>query len=195
MPKNYEIKYQGKMFEIVHFEPKPGVKFETAVRAPGVRLLIENMKDGKLGLLMTKELRHGRNVSEYDFRLPGGKVFDTLEEFNNAKEKNDSMEEHAMHAAKLEAKQEVGVQNGEFTQIALAKAGGSVEWDLYYFLVTNTKIGEQELEEHEKGEIEVVLLTPQEIFDKLKDREIKEGRSADVLWTWLVENNFIEFKN
>ncbi len=193
MDKNSEIKYKGKMFEIVTFEAKPGIVYETAVRSPGVRLLIEHKKDGKVGLLMTQELRRSREGKVLDYRLPGGKVFDSLEEFNNAKENKIDIPLCAFNQAKVEARQEVGVMDGDFSPIAIAKAGGSVEWDLYYFLVKNAIIGEQELEDHEKGEIEVVFLTAKEIFEKLKNKEINEGRSADVIWRWLVDNKFIDF--
>lgn len=142
MNKKSEIKYQGKMFEIVEFSPKEGVVFETAVRAPGVRLLIEYEKDGVTGILMTRELRHGREGSDWDYRLPGGKVFDSLEEFNDARNKNIDINESALKAARLEAKQEVGIDNGNFMPISIAKAGGSVEWDLHYFLVKDAKISE-----------------------------------------------------
>ncbi len=193
MDKNSEIKYKGKMFEIVTFEAKPGIVYETAVRSPGVRLLIEHKKDGKVGLLMTQELRRSREGKVLDYRLPGGKVFDSLEEFNNAKENKIDIPLCAFNQAKVEARQEVGVIDGDFSPIAIAKAGGSVEWDLHYFLVKNARIGEQELEDHEKGEIEVVFLTAKEIFEKLKNKEINEGRSADVIWRWLVDNKFIDF--
>lgn len=194
MNKKSEIKYKGKMFEIVTFEAKPGIVYETAVRSPGVRLLIEHKTDGKVGLLMTQELRRSREGKILDYRLPGGKVFDSLEEFNNAKENNTDISLCAFNQAKVEARQEVGVMGGDFSPITIAKAGGSVEWDLYYFLVKNPVLGEQNLTEEEKlDNIEVVFLTAKEIFEKLKNKEINEGRSADVIWRWLADNKFIDF--
>lgn len=191
--QNLEIVYKGKMFEVVTFSPKEGVVFETAVRAPGVRLLIEHKEEDKFGLLMTKELRHYKGGSEWDYRLPGGKVYDSLDEFNNAKENNSDISKDSLKAAKLEAIQEVGVQNGDFMQLSTARAGGSVEWDLHYFLIKNAEIGKQELEEHEKGEIDVIFIEVKELFEKLKNGEIQEGRSADMIWSWLAKNNFIKF--
>jgi hypothetical protein len=194
MDKKSEIKYQGKMFEIVTFKAKPGYFYETAVRAPGVRLLIEYKKDTQFGLLMTRELRHDRDRSTLDYRLPGGKVFDSLEEYNKAKDNHVDIAAQAFKQAKVEARQEVGVIDGDFTPIAIARAGGSVEWDLHYFLVKNSTLGEQDLTEEEKVDnIEVVFLTVKEIFDKLKNKEINEGRSADVIWRWLADNNFVQF--
>ncbi len=193
MSKESQIVYQGKMFEVVHFEPKPGVTFETAVRAPGVRLLIEHVEGGQKGLLMTSELRHDRELSMQDYRLPGGKIFDTLDQFNLFRESDKDIKDEALRAARLEAKQEAGIEGGSFTYINKAKAGGSVEWDLYYFLVRNAELGNQELEDHEKGEIDVVFLSYKDIFEKLLNKEINEGRTADVLWRYLANNNFISF--
>ncbi len=192
--KNSEIKYKGKMFEIVTFEAKPGIDYEVAVRSPGVRLLIEHKRGDEVGLLMTKEIRRGRDQNILDYRLPGGKVFENLEEFNKAKENNIDISECALNAAKLEAEQEAGIHGGDFTTIGIARAGGSVEWDLYYFHVVNAIVDKQDLSEEEKMDnLEVVFLSVKEVFEKLKNKEINEGRSADVLWRWLVDNKFLAF--
>lgn len=192
MRPNFKIAYRGKMFEIVTWEGKPGIKFEAAVRAPGVRLLIETEKDGTKALLMTKEVR--REAGGYDFRLPGGKVFDSLEELDRHRESGADIAPIAEIAAKKEGKEEAGISGGEYTPLEVSKAGASVEWDLHYFKITNTEIGEQELEEHEQGDIETVILSAKEIFEKLSKREVKEGRSADMLWSWLKDNGFLKFE-
>lgn len=191
MNPEFDVVYQGKIFEVVRWEGKPGVMFEAAVRSPGVRIIIETEKEGEKALLMTKELR--RETDGWDFRLPGGKVFDSLEEFNKFKINNININEKAFEAAKREGREEAGVLDGKFTQIGISRSGSSVEWDLYYFLVENTKIGKQELEELEEGDIETVILSPKEIFKKLSNGEIKEGRSAEKIWSWLEKNNFIVF--
>lgn len=192
MKPKFEIAYRGKMFEVVTWEGKPGVTFEAAVRAPGVRLLIETEKDAEKALLMTRELR--REAEGWDYRLPGGKVFDTLEELDKHRESGQDIAPLVEEAGKKEGEQEAGISGGNYEQIAVSKAGASVEWDLHYLKVTGAQIGEQNLEEHEQGDIETITLSAQEIFEKLTNREIKEGRSADMLWSWLYENGFIEFK-
>lgn len=191
MKPNFTIVYQGKMFEIVTWEGKPGVTFEAAVRAPGVRLLIETEKDGAKALLMTREIR--REAGGYDFRLPGGKVFDSLLELDAHRASEDAIAPLAEIAAKKEGKEEAGISGGTYTLLEVSKAGASVEWDLHYFHVQDADIGEQDLEEHEQGDIETVTLSAEEIFAKLSQREIKEGRSADMLWSWLQKNGFIHF--
>ena len=183
MKPNFEIAYRGKMFEIITWEGKPWVKFEATARAPGVRLIIENEKNGMKALLMTKEVR--READGFDFRLPGGKVFDSLNELDQHRESGNDIAPIAEIVCKKEGKEEAGISGGEFTPIEISKAGASVEWDLHYFIVKNSEIGEQELEEHEQGDIETIILSAEEIFQKLSQREIKEGRSADILWSWL----------
>lgn len=192
MKPKFEVVYRGHMFEIVNWEGKPGVKFEAAVRAPGVRLLIETEKDGKNALLMTKEIR--REAGGYDTRLPGGKVFDSLDELDKFRESGDDIDPVALEAAKKEGKEEAGISGGEYSKIGTSKAGASVEWDLHYYRVKNAEIGAQELEDSENGDIETITLSAREIFEKLVNKEIKEGRSADILWSWLAENGFIKFE-
>jgi len=189
------VVYQGKMFEVIKWEGKPGVMFETAVRAPGVRLVIECEKDGQKALLMTKEFRRERGREGWDFRLPGGKVFDSLDELNQFREQGSDILVNAKDAAIKEGREEAGISGGTFTPMGISKAGASVEWDLHYFLVQNVDIGDQELEEHEKGDIETIKLSVHEIFDALVARKIQEGRSADILWFWLAQNGFIAFQN
>jgi 8-oxo-dGTP pyrophosphatase MutT (NUDIX family) len=193
MNPKFETVYQGKMFEVVTWEGKPGVKFEAAIRAPGVRLIIETEKDGTKALVMTKEIR--REAGGNDFRLPGGKVFDSLDEFNKHRKSGADILPLAQIAAEKEGKEEAGVDGGQFTPLGISKAGASVEWDLHYFLVSGSKIGEQHLEESEQGDIETIILSAEEVFEKLKNREIKEGRSADMLWVWLSNNGFIKFED
>jgi hypothetical protein len=187
---NIEIAYRGKMFEIIQWEGKPGVIFEAAVRAPGVRLLIETEKDGAKALLMTKEVR--REAKGVDYRLPGGKVFDSLSELDVHRDSGQDITPVAMKAAQKEGGEEVGIQSGEFSSLGVSKAGASVEWDLHYYTVKNAVIGEQDLEDGEQ--IQTVVLSAQEIFEKLSNGEVQEGRSAEKLWQWLAKNGFIVLK-
>lgn len=187
------VVYRGKMFEIVHFEGKPGITFEAAVRSPGVRLLIECDVVGSKGLLMTKEVR--REASGVDYRLPGGKVFDSFGELDAFRDAGGDMMPEAERAAAKEGREEAGVSGGALSFVSVARAGASVEWDLYYFRLEGAEFGDQELEEAEQGDIETVRLSTREIFDKLAAGEVQEGRSADVLWRWLATNALISFTN
>src|SRR5437763_708903 len=78
-----EIRYRGKLFEVIS-EPVEidgkAFEFEKVRRSPGVRLII---RDGQGNILLTREFR--RELSKFDYRLPGGKVFDSLIEFDEFK--------------------------------------------------------------------------------------------------------------
>src|SRR3989338_2174049 len=100
------IVYEGRIFEVVKQPMKVGNKemeYELARRAPGVRLLI--IKNNKI--LLTKEFR--TEVNSYDYRLPGGKVFDTLAEYRRARESNTNILSSAEEAALKECREEVGL--------------------------------------------------------------------------------------
>jgi len=55
---------------------------EFARRSPGTRLIIE--KGDKI--ILSREFRH--ELGSYDYRLPGGKVYDSLDEYNKALQKS-----------------------------------------------------------------------------------------------------------
>lgn len=126
---NEEIFARGKLFELVHLKQDDGRVFEAARRAPGVRLIIHDQAAGKI--LLTKEYR--QELGEWDYRLPGGKVFDTLDEFESFRASGNDILEAAKTKAAEEAQQEAGV---EITSLELYKKsvlGATVEWDLYIF--------------------------------------------------------------
>lgn len=56
--------------------------FEKARRAPGVRLII--VKEDKI--LLTREYRD--EIKSFDYRLPGGKVFDKLSDYQKHQSEN-----------------------------------------------------------------------------------------------------------
>jgi hypothetical protein len=87
-----EVPYRGKIFEIVQTTQPDGRVFEKAVRAPGVRLIIANKPSRKL--LLTREFRS--ELNDWDYRLPGGKVFDTLDEYGAFRESGADIAE-AVH--------------------------------------------------------------------------------------------------
>lgn len=176
-----QISYHGKMFEIVHQPMKLGEKeitFEIARRAPGTRIIIP-LHDGTI--LLTKEYRSSLNG--YDIRVPGGKVFDSLEEYDSFRASGKDMLKAAIQGAIKEAREETGIAIQQLNLFALSKAGASVEWDLYYFVVTSYTQGEQSPEEHE--DISLVPTPRDEVKTMCLDGRIQEDRSALMLLRFL----------
>ena len=181
--KNEKIVYQGKMIEIVHqtvFLNGKEVVFEKGRRAPGVRLIIET-PDG--GFLIGKE---ERIIGGLDYRIPGGKVFDSLDEYNdflsNVNEEKEILEK-ANEAAVKESMEEMGIKPIEMEFFTISKCGGRFEWDLYYFLVKKYEEVGQSLEEHEK--IEVMKVSREKLQELALSGEMKEDRSVGVILKYL----------
>ncbi len=100
---DWEIIYKGSLIAIEKHVVKG---FERAVRPPGVRLILRNADNQ---VLLTKEFRHEQG--KYDYRLPGGKVVDTLDEYLTIREDKERLIEAVLKAAQIEAKQEAGIDH------------------------------------------------------------------------------------
>lgn len=174
-----KIVFQWKIVEVVHQLVKiedQELVFEIARRSPGVRLIICD----KNKILLTKEYR--TELKWYDYRLPGGKVFDTLTEYNKNKK---NIKKYALVAAKRECEEEVWLipQNPKLYHISQAWA--TVEWDLYYYVVTKT-IPHVKWQQLEVGEyIDVEWKTKKEILSLIKKWDMHEDRSVGVLMRYL----------
>lgn len=172
-----EIKYSGKIIEVVQYKYGNRV-FEKARRSPGVRALIV------LGnkILLSKEYRE--ELHDYDYRLPGGKVFDTLEEYKN--HTKEDLSEYAKKAVIKEVKEEVGLLAKNPTLLKVSKAGATVEWDLFYFEIkdfTKNKNG-QELEEGE--DITFDWYSFEDVKKLCRIQRISEDRSVGVLLNYIL---------
>ena len=182
--ENETIVAKGKIFELVHIEQDDGRVFEVARRAPGVRLIIHDVEQGKL--LLTREFRH--ELGEWDYRLPGGKVFDSLDEYEAFRASGNDIVETAKAKAIEEAQQEAGV---EITELALYKKsvlGATVEWNLYVFETTDWQLNVegQELEMGEKIEADT-WVSYDEARIMILDGSMREERIALILLQWLKE--------
>jgi len=131
--------------------------------------------------LLTKEFRVELNA--YDVRLPGGKVFDSLDEYAKALESGIDLTPMIESAARKEALEEAGVRSGNFTWLGKSVCGQTVEWDLHFFAVTDADIAGQQLEAHE--DIETLLVTKAGAEDMCLDGTISEERSALQLLRYL----------
>ncbi len=172
-----EIKYSGKIIEVVQF--KHGEKiFEKARRSPGVRALIVSGEK----VLLSREYR--QEVDGYDFRLPGGKVFDRLDDFK--KHLAEDLTDYATEAVVKEVREEVGLLAKNPKLLKVSKAGATVEWDLYYFLISDFEKNKngQELEDGE--DISFGWYSFAEVKDICVSGKMKEDRSVGVLLAYLI---------
>ena len=172
---------KGKLFELVQTTQPDGRVFEVARRAPGVRIIIHDKTQGKV--LLTKEFRS--ELNGWDFRLPGGKVFDSLDEYEAHRTSGEDIVVVAEAKAKAESIEETGIVLNGLRLVRKSTLGATVEWDLYIFESDNWEMHElgQQLEHGEQIEAEN-WFTYAEVEDKILSGEMQEDRIALVLLQW-----------
>jgi 8-oxo-dGTP pyrophosphatase MutT (NUDIX family) len=131
-------------------------------------------------LLVSKEYRHEKD--SYDYRLPGGKVFDSLEVYLSKLDDESKLESYVLEAARREAHEEAGldIERGEI--IYTSVAGATINWDLYYVEVKDfsDSVDGQELEMGE--DIDTLWVTSRELKELIKNGDFSEDRSVGVLF-------------
>jgi 8-oxo-dGTP pyrophosphatase MutT (NUDIX family) len=175
-----KITYAGRIVEIVEFDVTQGGKnmvFEKARRSPGVRLIIPSGSR----ILLSREERH--EIGGFDYRLPGGKVFDSLEEFHAGLAENPDLTAAAKAAALKEAREEVGLEVRDASFFHKSVCGTTVEWDLFYFVAGAFTETNQHLEDGEDISSEFIEI--EKVRRMCLDGSINEERSALVLLRYL----------
>lgn len=177
--------YRGKIFSVVQQQvqiEETTKTFEIARRAPGTRLIIVNEQ---WHILLSKEYRI--EVQNYDMRLPWGKVFDTLEAYEDFLSSGENIQEAAAQWAQKEAIEEVGIQTDNLEFFATSVSGATVVWDLYYFVVRDYTQTTQNLEHGE--DISFDFHDPATVKTMCLDGTIQEDRSAMMLMKFLAKHN------
>jgi len=178
-----EVIFKGNLIEIVRQKMRAGnyeYTVEMAKRPPGTRLIIVSA-DKKI--LLTKEYRP--EYKEWDFRLPGGKVIDSLDEYNKLLKENRALLEMAEEGARKEALEEVGIVVDKMEHFATSYCGVTIVWDLYYFVVTkyHEHPDGQHLEPDEN--IKLRWVSFKQAKSMCLNGDIREDRSAAILLRFL----------
>lgn len=159
------------------------IKRNMVRRPPGIRALIVNENNQ---ILLSREFRY--ELNDWDYRLPGGKVFDSLDDYKSALE-NDTVMENVLKTVPKEVLEEVGlvVRNPKLLKVSLDGAG--VIWDLYYFEIRDYKKSDNgpQLEENEiiNG---YKWYEFNDIIKMCKNNEIHEDRTVGVLLTYILNS-------
>ena len=172
----YRVIFNGKLGQVLQTDTK-----EYYRRPPGVRVIVDTLD----GLIIQKEKREYLN-KEWDYRLPGGKSFDSLIEWLYGYDEIEGG--YRLHeAAYTELKQEIGIDASidRSNEYYVSVSSSSVEHDLHYFLVTEIEAeGEPDLQHDEV--IEKVKLTYREVYALLLDGSFSEDRTRAVLFQFLL---------
>lgn len=181
---NQEIVYSGKIFAIVKLKQLNGEVWEIARRSPGVRIILKN-SDGTYKL--SDEFRHEHGSRGY--RLPGGKMFDKLEDylkFMGEGVTEEKLQARARADALREAEEEHGICKVPAEKIRFIEKsviGSTVEWDLYVFEISDFKLTEQKT--HGMEDIQSVNLTKAQILESIDSGKFNEDRIVPVLLRYL----------
>ncbi len=193
---NDKIKYEGNLFQVVDRNKTfsidyEGKKYETILnyeyvkRPPGVRAII--IRDNHI--LLNKEFRY--ELNGWDYRLPGGKVFDSQEEYKSV----DSKEVISNFADKKlteELYEEAEIKVKNYNLLEISTCGFTVDWDLYYYLVNDFEelpcFYKDNIKKNEFEYIQHCWVNFKTALDYCLNKKISEERSSNVLIRYLLTN-------
>ena len=183
---------QWRIVRLMQQEMQIGEKrktFERAERAPGVRVILKD-PNGKICITheYRSELHNGEGWDDY--RLPWGKVFDTLTKYlaySDTDEDISTIWTAAREAVQIEMAEELGIEVKHAEPIHISSCGATMRRDLHYYLVDEYSHVEwwQSLGEWER--IQIGRYTPGEVIRLCLDGHISEDRSVAVLLRLLVK--------
>lgn len=183
-------KFKGKLIQVVarNFEISKNDKIghftiEMAKRPPGVRIFI--IKDNQI--LLTKEFRS--ELEDWDYRVPGGKIFDSLDDCLAHTDNDKLLTEKSIVAVADEALHEAGVIVKDQKLLTVSKAGATIEWDLHYYLVTDFEMAPQGNKTEATEIIHPEWFTLEEAKKMCLCGDIKEDRTVGILLKYILNNS------
>lgn len=192
-----KIKFEGKLFQIIeksriaHIktdgnEIEKEVVWEMASRPPGVRAVIVQEDF----ILLNKEYRY--ELGKWDYRLPGGKVFDSLKEYAECRKKED-IEQKIYSQLQTELREEADIEIHDAKLLRMDTLGFRIEWDLYYYLVQKFDIlpsfYSSKSQKTEYEFIEHCWVGMEEALQICIKGEMQESRSAYTLMSFLLNKS------
>jgi 8-oxo-dGTP pyrophosphatase MutT (NUDIX family) len=153
--------WEGIHFKAYHeyVEVAPGTRrtFEYVWRIDGTRSIVVNASNE---ILLTQEYRH--ELSDFDWRLPGGKL--------------DDVDEPVVQAAARELKEETGITASDWHYLWATSPDATVRFRRHFLVARNLSIGSPNLDEGEK--ISLSWFSSTAIKDMALTGQIREEISA-----------------
>jgi len=151
--------------------------FEFVERSPGVRALMFQSHH----LLINREWRSEFN--SWDWRLPGGRVFESIEEYDTARKSSSDLSDLNRRAVSREVREETGVVTdpSEWSFFATSVAGATIRWDLHYFSTHTDRIPltyHWKAPETAEEQTETFWKSFDEIHRIIESGEMREDRSV-----------------
>lgn len=180
-----EVVYSGSLYQVIGWNEHRGDgsvhRFERAERPPGVRVMVTHVN----AVLIVKE-RRGTN-GLWDYRLPGGKVFDNLNDYEVARASSTwDLASRVILAGQRELFEETTVQVAA-TGLRLkwiSRLGETVGWDLHYLECEAEALVDlpPRVTTHEGEELLPVWLDWDDVIELCDKGAVMEDRTAAVLY-------------
>lgn len=187
--------FQGKLWVLQQETQSNGMVYERAFRTPGVRLLF--VREGKV--LLSQEARKELG-GKVDHRLPGGKVFDSVDEYQDFLASGRDILEASRKSACKEALEEVGIviKPTNLRHLATDILGAICSWDLHYWVCDEFEFHSDGAQYHEaevddiKGFVWVPILEACRM--SINKDQFSESRSAAVIIDYAVRNGYLTIR-
>ncbi|TXI51310.1 MAG: hypothetical protein E6Q50_01125 [Lysobacter sp.] len=187
-----EVLYAGRLLDLVSrtLEVRKGndsfcYSIEVARRPPGVRLIVYRDRE----YLLLREYRS--ELSRWDFRLGGGKIFETQAEHLKFISECGNLIERAKESVVIEAREELGVEVNSASFIRKSCAGATIEWDLYFFQIdTFTTLSSGPQPEHTEL-LSAEWHSPESIIEMIKNGAFSEDRSIGVIMQHMLNRRIL----
>ncbi len=185
----HAIEYRTRLFDVmthkVRFSDGIVKTFQYVRRSPGVRILLTSGSK----ILITAEWR--TEAKQWDFRLPGGKVFERIEEYAAFRDSGSptKLEDIGKLAAAKELGEECGISISPetITHAHTSTCGATVEWDLLYYIAPHTTVDRLTSVTSPEGErIIMQWLSFETVLDLCTKKEIGEDRTAAFLMRYIL---------
>lgn len=188
--------FSGKLFQVVNRKEKKivthsnqnytvNLNYEMIRRPPGVRAIITSNDQ----ILLNREYRYEFN--EWDYRLPGGKVFDSFIDYEKAIN-NNSIFDCIKNGLSREIFEETGLLAKKFELFYKSILGFTVEWDLYFYIISefeeSTKYNDNNIRKNEFEFIDHCWMDYNKVFDYCVQGKISEERSSNALMRFIINN-------
>lgn len=173
------VVYQGKLIRVTTSTTPKGFQLETASRPPGTRIIVHDTT--KNVILLNQEIRLDIGA---DLRLPGGKICNSIDEWDSFKTETD-FDKLLLDSASREVREEAAINPTDLRFLTISTSGApTVEFDLYFFVTNSFDIlDHQELVE---DEIIINVWTPvKEVIIACLTGKIREGRSVTAILQYL----------
>jgi 8-oxo-dGTP pyrophosphatase MutT (NUDIX family) len=189
----YKSVWTGTLWQAQQSLQPSGAVFERVLRIPGSRIII--VREGKVLLSIEKRNELGGKA---DHRLPGGKVFGTIDEFQQYMSEGKDIVEASRASIAREALEEVGVVVDPTKLIYqyVDVLGATCSWDLHYWATEDFEFHADgaQFQETEAEEIEgFVWLSFADACKLALDKtQFSESRSAIALLTYASSKGYVK---